>query len=118
MPALETFVEEDFHVLLASASTEDGFVIGHKNAATVDVDDDKVAAISSSLLSLAEASVDGIRKGRFKRTIIESDAAHLLIVRGSLRKTPLVFTVVASEKATLAHTLYLTSRLKEKVAGL
>ena len=115
LPALEAFVEEDFNILLANVSTEDGFVVGHKNSVTIEMDDDKIAAISSSLLSLAEASVCGIRDGSFRRTIVESDSSHLLIVKGYVRKIPLVFTVVANDKATLAHTLYLTSRLTGKL---
>lgn len=115
-PLLESFVKEDFNILLANVSTEDGFVVGQNASPSITIDDDKVAAISSSLLSLAEASVNGIREGIFKRAIVESETAHLLVISGHVREVPIVATVVATEKSMLAHTLYLASKLIKSLA--
>jgi len=63
---LEDFSEEHFEILVASACTEDGFVIAHHTRRAFDLEDDTVAALASTLLSMAEAAAKTLQGGEWR----------------------------------------------------
>lgn len=117
-PLIEEFVDTQFDVILTSLCTEDGFVIHHKNAVRHDVEGDKMAAVASALLSIAEASVQSVSSGQLRVTIIESDNANLFVMRTSFKGTAAVLTVACSRKLSVGRALFLVNRLAAAIQAV
>lgn len=108
---VDAFVAGEFDVILTNVCTEDGFVIHQSQNRSEGLEEDKMAAVSSALLSLAEASVNGIKGGSLERAIIESETVTVLVMRIQRPDKGLVVTVVASKKMSVGNAIYLTNRL-------
>lgn len=114
-PLIDKFVYENFDVIMASVCTEDGFVIHHKNSDQCELEGDKMAAIASTLISIAEASVQSIASGKLKVTIVESENANLFVVRTTYRGDTIVLTVAVSHKISIGQSLFITNRISEAI---
>ena len=108
---VDQFVESNFDLLFAALCTEDGFVVYHRNSRRISVLEDRLAAISSSLLALAEASMESIGSGKFSRTVVEAENGHMSVVRANIQGQQVVLSVASTRRLSVGKTLYLTERL-------
>ncbi len=118
IPLINQFVEANFEVIMASVCTEDGFVIHHRNSEKCDLEGDKMAAITSTLISIAEASVQSIASGKLRVTIVESDSANLFVIRTLVHETAIVLGVAVSRKISIGQSLFITNRLSNALESL
>ncbi len=114
-PLIERFVDKHFEMLVTSACTEDGFVIAHRNGKKLTLEEDKVAALSSTLLSLSEAAVRIINSGKLRVTVMESDKSNLVVVKTHCRDLPVVLTVASDAALSIGQVLFLTNRLAGEI---
>jgi len=115
IPLIDEFVHINFNVIMANICTEDGFVIYHKNSDQCQLAGDKMAAIASTLSSIAEASVQSIATGKLKVIIVESETANLFIVHTAFHNTVAVLTVAISHKLSIGQSLFITNRLSAAI---
>lgn len=117
-PLIEEFVGGHFEVLVASACTEDGFVISHCDGRKLTLEEDKVAALSSTLLSLSEAAARVINSGRLQVTVMEGDKANLVVVKTQCRDLVIVLTVASESALSIGQVLFLANRLAGEIRRL
>lgn len=115
---IDEFVHTNFNVIMTNLCTEDGFAIYHKNSDQCELEGDKMAAISSTLASIAEASVQNIAPGKLKVTIIESEAANLFVIHTIFRDAITVLTVAVSHKLSIGQSLFITNRLSTMITQI
>jgi len=116
-PLIQEFTQQHFEVLIASVCTEDGFVLAHQNGRSADLEDDKIAALSSTLLSLAEAAAKVIKCGELKVNIIEAKKANIVVVKSRYRDLPIVVTVAANASLSIGQVLFIANRLSNRISG-
>lgn len=89
----------------ASATmTTDGYIIGA--VLDKDTDEDRFAAMSASLLALAERATDEIRRGQMKQLLVEGSEGLMLLVRAGGDK---VLAVAAKPTVNLGR-IFLEAR--------
>lgn len=115
---VDQFVSSNFDLLFAALCTEDGFVVYHCNSPRVEVLADRLAAISSSLLALAEASMESIGSGKFSRTIVEAEHGHMSVIRARVCGHPAVLSVASTRRLSVGKALYLAERLADDLSSL
>lgn len=117
-PILDAFATEHVHMLFVGACTEDGFVAGHRNGKRGDLEEDKIAAVSSTLLSLSESAVEQAEEGRLKVLVIEGERSSQVLCRTALDDLPLVVFLAMERNISIGQTLYLANRLAETISEL
>lgn len=117
-PMLEAFSAEHVHMLFVGACTEDGFVAGHRNGKRGDLEEDKIAAVSSTLLSLSESAVEQAEEGRLKVLVIEGERSSQVLCRTRLDDLPLVVFLAMEQNISIGQTLYLANQLARTIAAL
>ena len=117
-PLLDGFAVEHVHMLFVGACTEDGFVAGHRNGKRGDLEEDKIAAVSSTLLSLSESAVEQAEEGKLKVLVIEGERSSQVLCRTRLDKLPLVVFLAMEQNVSIGQTLYLANRLAESISEM
>lgn len=117
-PLISDFVDSQFEVMVASACTEDGFVIAHRNGKALQLEEDKVAALSSTLLSLSEAAANTINSGRLRVTLMEAQKANLVVVKTQCRDLIVVLTVAADASLAIGQLLFIANRLADRIVRI
>jgi len=117
-PLIEEFVAEHFEALVTGACTEDGFVIAHCDGRKLKLEEDKVAALSSAILSLSEAAARVIDSGNLHVTIMEADNANLVVVKTKCRDLVVVLTVASESSLSVGQLLFLANRLAAEIQRL
>lgn len=117
-PLIEKFVAEHFEVLVTGACTEDGFVIAHCDGRKLKLEEDKVAALSSALLSLSEAAARVINSGKLQITVMEAEKANLVVVKTQCRDLAVVLTVASESTLSIGQVLFLANRLAGEIRSL
>lgn len=88
----------------SAAMTPDGFIIA--SVLSSQVDEDRFAAMSASLLALAERAAEEISRGQLKQLMIEGDWGVMLLVRAG---KDAVLAVVAKPSINLGK-IFLEAR--------
>lgn len=117
-PLISDFVGNQFEVMVASACTEDGFVIAHLNGKSLSLEEDTIAALSSTLLSLSEAAANTINSGRLRVTLMEAQKANIVVVKTQCRDMNVVLTVAADASLSIGQLLFLANRLAGKIVKI
>jgi|GEM_PF-2355490 len=99
-------------------STSDGFCIYSLSRNTIEIEDDKLAAIASTLCALSEATSDQLIGSSLATIIIETEAGHALFMSTQYLSHPAILSICVSTKTMLAEARFLTKRLSEQIAGL
>lgn len=107
-----------FDLKMLSLCSCDGFGLLHKSRLENPVELDKVSAITSSMVSLGNASSKQIIGGALNSTIVETDNGNLLIKRVVLAKKELVLSIVTSKKMLLGEANYLIGDCAKKLSTL
>lgn len=114
----EGLLSKHFDLQMVSLCTSDGFGILHQSRLDDEVELDRVSAITSSLVSLGNASSKQIIGGNLHSTIVETDSGNLLIKKLKLVEKELVLSIVTSKKMLLGEANYLISQCAKKLTML
>lgn len=117
-PLIRSFVSDHMEILVASACTEDGFVIAHCNGRKLNLEDDKIAALSSTLMSMSEAAARVINSGDLRVVILEAKKANLVVIKTHCLDLAIVLTVAAESSISIGQARFLTDRLANRIAGV
>ncbi|MGO1500468.1 MAG: roadblock/LC7 domain-containing protein [Marinobacter sp.] len=114
---ISEFVCGNLEAIVAAVCTEDGFVISQTNSPNCDAEADKLASVSSTLLSLCDAAVQIITTGELRLSVVEAESVNLVFCRAKLRSKPVVVTAAVSNSVSIGHTLFLVNRLVKKMTA-
>ncbi|WP_018624075.1 roadblock/LC7 domain-containing protein [Kangiella aquimarina] len=112
----EGLLNKYFDLKMVSLCTSDGFGILHQSRLDDEVELDRVSAITSSLVSLGNASSKQIIGGNLHSTIVETDNGNLLIKKLKLAEKELVLSIVTSKKMLLGEANYLITMCAKNIA--
>ena len=104
----------DLHML--ALTTADGFPICTRMSQQLQkVEEDKVAAISSSLLALSHSAARQVTASRLISTNIETSEANMFLVKTSYQNQKAVLCTVTGLKQNLGHARYFTHQLAKVI---
>ena len=115
---VDKFIGENTDVIVTSICTEDGFSIYQGNSNQCDLESDKMAAIVSSLTSISEASIKGIKSGEFNMVLIDSKETNLLIKKTNLTGHEVILSIGISTKISIGKSIFLIERLSRELSKL
>ncbi|AOE49138.1 roadblock/LC7 domain-containing protein [Kangiella sediminilitoris] len=113
----DVFINKYFDLEMISLCTADGFGILHKSKGKSDVELDRLSAITSSLVSLGDASSNQVIGGALNSTIVETDNGNLLIKKITMADKPLVLSIVTSKKMLLGEANYLIGQCEKRLSA-
>lgn len=103
-------------IFFASLATEDGFPI---HSLGVDCDEDKFAAINSTITALSNSCAKEVLEEDFSITIIESNSGNVLFVKTRYLELPCVLMVSSkTNKTTLANSRYRTIKAAKIISNI
>lgn len=106
----------DINVL--SINTSDGFVIHTHRRDLMGAEDEKIAALSSTVSALCSSAANEFGDGEFQVAIVETGAGYLLFIGTTYLGTESVLTCVCKASATLGEIRFLLIRLAEQLSSL
>lgn len=115
---IKELCEGDRDILLVSLSTTDGFSIKTFAAKALNAEADKLAAMSSTISSLSDASAKQVLDTQFDITIVETSTGNMLFVRTDYLGFPCVLTIAARAAMSLATARYKTKKLAQSVSEI
>lgn len=113
----EEFFNKYENVGLLNISTKDGFSLFFQSH-SLDVEVDKIAAVSSTLYSLSNATAQQLVKDEFILTSIETVNGNILFYQTSLYHLPCVICLIVSKKVLLAEARFLVKKLSDNFQNL
>lgn len=115
----EAQLDSKFDMILANVSTVDGFLIAQcQRDNGDDIEGDKVAAISSSLCSLANSASLTLLAQQQGTINIESESGKILFLNVKCGTFKAVMTVATNANMSLAEARFLAKRLKDGIEAL
>lgn len=105
-----------FEIKLVSLCSVDGFSISCKYKNIEDVEHDTIAAISSSLFSLAKASSKQILQGQLASTLVETDTGNLILKHVVINKESYVISLMSSKKMLLGEANFVLTNCVKNVS--
>ena len=103
---------------LIAISTTDGFSIYLRHTEAFEIEIDKLAALSSALCSLGNASAEQLIKDNFQMATVETASGNVLFLRTRLYGLSCVISMVAAVDMSLAEARFVTKRLSDAIAEL
>lgn len=107
--------EKEFEILLINLSTEDGFLVASEAKNHFPDEADKIAAMSSTIFALSDASTNAVLKDQCSITNIESQSGTLLFMATTYKGTPCVLTIAGTSKMALANLRFMLKRLASQI---
>ena len=80
-----------------------------------DLDENRFAAMSSSLLALSDTLIKEIHQGKVKKVLIESGGGNIFVVHAG---TSLLLTIITKEKANIGMPLSYANKASEEIGEL
>lgn len=114
----ESLRADNPEILLISLCTTDGFAIKSFSGPELNIETDKIAAISSTICALSGSAAKQLTQEKFKTTIIETHAENILFVSTEYLGTQCVLTVVAQPKMSQATVRFCTRRLAKEITKM
>lgn len=99
----EAILNKYFEIKLISLCSVDGFSVSCKYKGIEDIESDTIAAISSSLFSLAKASSKQILQGELSGTLVETNTGNLIFKHVVIKKEHYVISMMSSKKMLLGE---------------
>lgn len=115
---IKELCSENREITLLSLSTTDGFNIKSFAAKSLDVEADKLAAMSSSLFALSSSSSLQLMKEESTIATIESKGGNMLFKKAQYLNTPCVVTMVARPDMSLAQARFALKRFADTVNSI
>ncbi len=113
---IKTLCENNREISVVSLCTTDGFTIKSFVAQDLNMEADKLAAMSSTLSALSDSCANMLMLDEFNVTIVESNAGNTLFVRTRYLELECVLTVTARIKMSLATARYHTKKLAQTIS--
>ncbi|MGO1965901.1 MAG: roadblock/LC7 domain-containing protein [Moraxellaceae bacterium] len=105
-------------ILLISLCSTDGFPIDTVSIIDLGDQNDKFAAMSSTLSALSDSSATQMKQGKCDITIVEATLGNILFVKVDYVGKPCVLTVVAKSQMALAEVRYKTKKLIGSISAI
>jgi len=101
---------------MIALTTADGFPICTRLSIHLDgIEEEKVAALSSSLLALSHSAARQITNSNLISTNIETSEANMFLVKTSYQRQKAVLCTVSGLKQNLGHARYFTHQLAKRL---
>lgn len=110
---LEKLVHECSEITAAMVSGLDGMAWAERGKD--DLDKNRFAAMSSSLLALSDTMIKEIHQGKVKKVLIESEGGNIFVVHAG---TSLLLTIITHENANIGMPLAHANRVSEEIGVL
>ncbi len=118
LEGIKELCENDRDVLLVSLCTADGFSIKCFASKMLNVETDKLAAMSSTISALSDSSAKQVLNDQFNITIVETLSGNMLFVRTCYLELPCVLTIAARSSMSLATARYKTKKLAQSIGEI
>jgi len=98
---IDVFYKTNSEVNLVSLSTSDGFIIHLAQSEQLHCEKDKIAAVTSTFLSVSHSIAKEFINSQVRVASIETDKGNFLCAGTLYKKTPTVLTLSADESMSL-----------------
>lgn len=99
-------------------STLDGFTHYTLRADGYDTGDDKLSAVSSSLLSLSHAATRQLMKSELINTVIEAVDGNMILIKTQYKQQDAVLCLITSTDLILGKARYFATKIAEAIAKI
>jgi len=113
---LKKYIEKSSEILLLNVSTEDGFTLSHLSE--VDIEHDKVAAMTSSLSSMSKAACKMLGAEDYSISMLEADDLNLYFLKSTFKGDVCVISACAKNKLSLGQARFLLKQLNDDIKAL
>ena len=110
--ALNEFLDVSWDVEAAAVVSPDGLPIA--SALPPDVEEDRLAAMSASLLTLGERAAQGLNKGALSQVLVEGETGYVALMSAGRNA---VLVAVTSHEAKIGLVLFEMRRAAVNIAG-
>ena len=101
-----------------SLCTKDGFSVKAYSKNDLNIEADKISAISSTICALSGSAAKQLAAEKFSITIIETRTDNILFVSTQYLSSECVLTLAAKPKMSLANARFCTIRLAEAISKI
>ncbi len=101
---------------IISLTTADGFPIYCHINSRLKVEDEKVAAVSSSLISLSNAAAQQMMGQSLESTTIETGGSNMFLCNAQLKDKKCVLCIVTGPKENIGHARYFTQQIAQLIS--
>ena len=115
---MQEFFDKQIEVEIVNLCTSDGFNIYSLSRNNDDIEEDKVAAIASTLCSISNTSAEQISKGAFSVATVESENGTILFLRTKFIDIQSVLCVATSAKMSLGEARFHCQRLVNEITSI
>ena len=118
LDGIKELCKSSSEVYIVSLCTSDGFSIKSFASKGLNMEADKLAAMSSTISALSDSTAKQLLQSQFEIASIEAESGTMLLVRTRYLGVSCVLTVAANTKMALATARYKTKMLSEKIASI
>lgn len=105
-------------ILLFSLATTDGFNVKSFASKSLNVEADKLAAMSSSLFALSDSASSQLMKDKSTITTIESDNGHYFLMKTNYLSHTCVISMVVKSSMSLAEARFHLKKVADSIASI
>lgn len=105
-------------IVLFSLASTDGFNIKTVSVKGLDVESDKLAAMSSSMFALGNSSSEQLMKCESTIITIESENGNYFLVKAEFKGKPCVISMVAKSSMQLAQARFHLKKITQAIAEI
>lgn len=110
--------ESRLEINFINLCTVDGFSIKTLNRSGQNIDEDKLAAVSSTISSMSDGTAKQLLDGVFSAAIVESNAGNIFVTKTIYQGADCVLSVAATQQMLLGEVRFLTARLSREISKL
>jgi len=118
LDSIKELCKNNREVFIVSLCTSDGFSIKSFASKALNMESDKLAAMSSTISALSDSTAKQLLQSEFKIASIEAESGTMLLVRTRYLGVSCVLTVAANTKMALATARYKTKILAEAISAI
>ena len=115
---IHDFFDKELEVITINLCTTDGFSTYSLSRSNNDIEEDKVAAIASTLCSISNTSAEQISNGSFNLATVESENGSILFLRTQFIELQSVLCVATSKKISLGEARFHCQRLASEIENI
>jgi len=108
--------EKFFDLKVFSLTTADGFPIHCEVRQDNEVETERIAAVSSSLISLSNAAARQMIGKPLESTTIETTDGNMFLCNTTFKEKKCVLCIVTGKKENIGHARYFTQRIAQIIS--
>jgi predicted regulator of Ras-like GTPase activity (Roadblock/LC7/MglB family) len=112
------FIKQIGFAKAINLSTVDGFTILSHTAANYQIENDKLSAVSSSLISLSNAASKQLINSQLVNTVIETVDGTMIILKTKYKNKLCVLCVITDIELNVGKSRYFSIKLAESIATI